>query len=81
LRLGHSLIAPGRNTRIQSLIQAARETMIIVYGFAVMFFIAAAIEAFWSSARWLPNAVKYGVAAACWIAVIAYLTLQGRRAD
>jgi hypothetical protein len=24
--------------------------------------------------------VKYSVAAACWIAVFAYLTLQGRRA-
>lgn len=81
LRLGHSLVAPGRNTRLQSLVLAARECMIIVYGFAVMFLIAAAIEAFWSSARWLPNAVKYSVAAACWIAVIAYFTLQGRRAD
>ena len=81
LRLGHSLLAPGRNTRRQSLVLAARETIIIVYGFAVMFLIAAAIEAFWSSARWLPNVVKYSVAAACWIAVIAYFTLQGRRAD
>jgi uncharacterized membrane protein SpoIIM required for sporulation len=81
LRLGHSLLAPGRNSRLQSLVQAARETSVIVYGFAVMFFIAAAIEAFWSSARWLPHTVKYGVAAACWIAVISYLTLQGRRAD
>ncbi len=81
LRLGHALISPGRNTRLQSLVQAARETMIIVYGFAVMFLIAAAIEAFWSSARWLPVTVKYVVAAACWIAVLSYLTLQGRRAD
>jgi uncharacterized membrane protein SpoIIM required for sporulation len=81
LRLGHSLLAPGRNTRLQSLVQAARETIIIVYGFAVMFLIAAAVEAFWSSARWLPNVVKYSVATACWIAVIAYFTLQGRRAD
>ena len=38
-----------------------------------MLSIAAAIEAFWSSARWLPPAVKYGVAAICWMAVIAYL--------
>ncbi len=81
LRLGHSIVAPGRNTRLQSLVLAARECMIIVYGFAVMFFIAAAIEAFWSSARWLPNVLKYSVAAACWIAVISYFTLQGRRAD
>jgi uncharacterized membrane protein SpoIIM required for sporulation len=80
LRLGHSLIAPGRNTRVQSLVNAARECMPIIYGFVVMLIIAAAIEAFWSSARWLPVAVKYTVAATCWLAVILYFTLQGRRA-
>ena len=81
LRLGQALVAPGRRTRVQSLVQAARETMPIIYGFAVMLLIAAAIEAFWSSARWIPLAVKYGVAALCWIGVFAYLTLQGRRED
>jgi uncharacterized membrane protein SpoIIM required for sporulation len=81
LRLGFSLVAPGRRGRVQSLTQAARETMIIVYGFAVMFLIAAAIEAFWSSARWLPLPLKYSVAAICWISVLSYFTLQGRRAD
>jgi hypothetical protein len=25
--------------------------------------------------------IRYSVAAVCWIAVISYLTLQGRRAD
>jgi hypothetical protein len=46
-----------------------------------MLLIAAAIEAFWSSASWLPHTVKYGVAAACWIAVLGYLSLQGRHAS
>jgi hypothetical protein len=46
-----------------------------------MLLIAAGIEAFWSSSSWVPNAVKYSVAAFCWFAVIAYLTLQGRRAS
>lgn len=80
LRIGHSIIAPGRNTRLQSLNLAARECMPIIYGFVVMLIIAAAIEAFWSSARWLPLPLKYSVAALCWTAVIAFLTLQGRRA-
>ena len=44
-------------------------------------FIAAAIEAFWSSATWLPPELKYSVAAACWVAVLSYLMLQGRRAS
>jgi hypothetical protein len=43
--------------------------------------IAAAIEASWSSATWLPPSLKYSVAAACWVAVLFYLMLQGRRAD
>ena len=81
LRLGQALVAPGRRTRIQSLTQAARETMPIIYGFVVMLLIAAAIEAFWSSARWIPLTIKYGVAALCWIGVLGYLTLQGRRED
>ncbi len=81
MRLGHSLLAPGRSTRLQSLTRAARETSIIVIGLAVMLLIAAAIEAFWSSARWLPLTVKYSVAALSWVAVLGYLTLQGRHAD
>jgi uncharacterized membrane protein SpoIIM required for sporulation len=81
LRIGHSMLAPGRRTRTQALIDAARESIVIVYGATAMLLIAAAIEAFWSSAHWIPHAVKYSVASLCWIAVIAYLTLQGRRAS
>jgi uncharacterized membrane protein SpoIIM required for sporulation len=80
LRLGHSLISPGRNSRLQSLVIAARECTVILYGITVMLLIAAAIEAFWSSSRWLPLTVKYSVAAVCWLAVFGYFTLQGRRA-
>jgi uncharacterized membrane protein SpoIIM required for sporulation len=80
LRIGHSLLAPGRRTRVQALVVAARESIVIVYGITGMLVLAAAVEAFWSSAGWLPPPVKYGVAAACWLAVLAYLTLQGRRA-
>jgi uncharacterized membrane protein SpoIIM required for sporulation len=78
LRLGHALLVPRRNTRTQSLVDAARESIVIVYGVIVMLLIAAAIEAFWSSQRWMPLPIKYSVAALCWLAVIAYLTRQGR---
>lgn len=81
MRLGFSLIAPGRLSRIQSLTLAARETIVIIYGFIVLLLIAAAIEAFWSSARWIPLPLKYSVAAVCWVAVLSYLTFQGRRED
>jgi uncharacterized membrane protein SpoIIM required for sporulation len=81
LRLGHALIVRGRLTRTQSLIAAAREAIVLVYGVTGMLLIAAAIEAFWSSASWLDLRVKLGVAALCWMSVIAYFTFQGRHAD
>jgi uncharacterized membrane protein SpoIIM required for sporulation len=81
LKIGHALVVPGRLTRLQSLVAATRNCAVIVAGAAVMLLIAAAIEAFWSSAAWLPHAVKYSVAAGCWIGVLGYLTFQGRSAD
>jgi uncharacterized membrane protein SpoIIM required for sporulation len=80
LRLGHALLAPGRYTRLQSLVHAAQESAVIIYGVVAFLLIAAGIEAFWSSARWIPLPMKYSVAALVWIAVLSYLTMQGRRA-
>jgi uncharacterized membrane protein SpoIIM required for sporulation len=80
LRLGQALVAPGRLTRRASLVQATRDTTPLIYGFTILLLIAAAVEAFWSSAPWIPPLVKYPVAAACWIGLLAYLILQGRRA-
>jgi uncharacterized membrane protein SpoIIM required for sporulation len=80
LRIGHALLAPGRLTRAQALVEATRDSAIVLYGVTAMLFIAAGIEAFWSSASWLDPRAKYGVAAICWMAVLGYFTLQGRRA-
>jgi uncharacterized membrane protein SpoIIM required for sporulation len=80
LKLGHSLLAPNRRTRRQSLVQAARECVVIIYGVTAMLIVAAAVEAFWSSAQWVPATVKYGVAAGCWLVVLGYLAVQGRHA-
>ena len=78
LRLGHALLAPGRRTRLEALKFHARGAVVIVYGVVVMLLVAAALEAFWSSARWVAPWVKYGVGAACWALVLAYLGWQGR---
>jgi uncharacterized membrane protein SpoIIM required for sporulation len=80
LRTGHSMLAPGRLTRLQSLLLTTRDSAIVLYGVTGMLIIAAAIEAFWSSASWLPAGAKYSVAAACWTAVFGYFGFQGRRA-
>jgi uncharacterized membrane protein SpoIIM required for sporulation len=79
LRLGHALLAPGRATRRQSLLAAARACVVLIYGATGMLLIAAVIEAFWSSATWLPSWIKLSVAAVCWATVITYFTRQGRR--
>jgi uncharacterized membrane protein SpoIIM required for sporulation len=81
LKIGHGWLAPGRLTRIQSLVDATRTSAVLLYGVTALLLVAAAIEAFWSSARWIPSSVKYAVAAVCWTTVLAYLVLQGRRAD
>lgn len=78
LQIGHSLLAPGRHTRLEALRLAARDAIVVIYGVVGMLVVAAAIEAFWSSARWIPSEVKYGVGGACWALVFAYLGLQGR---
>jgi uncharacterized membrane protein SpoIIM required for sporulation len=81
IKVGHALIAPGRLTRLQSLVEATRDSVVLLYGVFAMLLIAAGIEAFWSSAVWVPHSVKYSVAAVCWITVIGYLAFQGRHAD
>jgi uncharacterized membrane protein SpoIIM required for sporulation len=81
VRIGHRLLAPGRLTRLQSLVLATNESAVLLYGVTAMLLLAAAVEAFWSSATWLPAGAKYGVAALSWAAVLAYFAFQGRRAD
>jgi len=78
LRLGHALLAPGRRTRRAALELAARESAVLVYGVIAMLLVAAGLEAFWSSARWVAPGVKFGVGGACWALVIAYFVGQGR---
>jgi uncharacterized membrane protein SpoIIM required for sporulation len=78
LKLGHAVLAPGRLTRTQALMRAARETSPVVFCFFVMLIIAAALEAFWSSSGWIAPGVKYAVGGCCWTLVFAYLGLQGR---
>lgn len=72
LRIGSALLLPGRLPRLLSLQIAARETSSIVLGAAVMLLLAAAIEAFWSSAAWVSPAAKFAGAAACWALVVLF---------
>jgi uncharacterized membrane protein SpoIIM required for sporulation len=78
LKLGYSLLAPGRRRRAEALRVSALEAMPIVYGFTAMLLGAAFIEAFWSSTTWAPSSLKYAVGAVTWLLVIVYFATAGR---
>jgi uncharacterized membrane protein SpoIIM required for sporulation len=79
LRLGAALVAPGRQRRADSLRTAAREAMPVVIGSALMFALAAMIEAFWSPRTELPLSLKLAFGAALWLVTAAYFAFMGRR--
>jgi len=78
LAIGHALVAPRRLTRAQALKKAAADAVPLMYCATAMLFIAAALEAFWSSSRWVAPQVKYGVGGLFWLMVFLYLGWQGR---
>lgn len=78
LKLGQALIWPGRKSRLRALRDNAAIAIRIVYGAATMFFIAAFIEAFWSSIAWMPFSIKVGVGLFFWLLVISYFVLTGK---
>ncbi len=78
LKLGFSLLAPGRRTRLDALRQAARETAPLIGGAAAMFVLAAFVEAFWSSRGDVPANIKYAVGAVLWTITLAYFSLLGK---
>ncbi len=78
LRLGLAVIAPGELSRRAALVGAAGPAVHIMYGAALMFFIAAFVEAFWSPLTEVPFNVKIGVGVAFWLLLAAYFALAGR---
>lgn len=78
LKLGLAVVSPGQLTRREALVAAGRVAVRLMYGVTAMLVIAAFIEAFWSSARWVAPAVKYAAAAMLWSAVFYYFVFQGR---
>lgn len=77
LKIGHALLAPGRRSRSYALREASTESSMIIFGAAVMLIIAAAFEAFWSSAAWVGSAAKYSMAGFCWLLMIGFFSWRG----
>jgi uncharacterized membrane protein SpoIIM required for sporulation len=78
LRLAAALIAPGNLSRKAALVAAAKPAVRIMYGAALMFLIAAFIEAFWSPLTEVPFDAKIAAGAAGWLALGAYFGFAGR---
>ncbi len=78
LMLGMALIAPGRQTRFAAVKSRMPQIIGVVYGAALLTFLAAFIEAFWSASRVPPVQVKYAVGILFWVVTLAYFGLVGR---
>lgn len=78
LKLAEALVLPGRKSRRLALLDNSRIAIQIVYAAALLFFMAAFVEAFWSSQAIIPPLVKYLVGMGLWILVILYFLRVGR---
>jgi len=78
LRLGLALLAPGNSSRKAALVAAAKPAVRVMYGAAIMFFIAAFVEAFWSPLTEVPYGTKIAAGVAGWVLLLAYFAFAGR---
>ena len=78
LRLGFGVIAPGGRSRKAALVAAAQPAVRLMYGAAVMFGLAAFVEAFWSPLTAVPFSVKIAAGIAGWALLVCYFLLAGR---
>jgi uncharacterized membrane protein SpoIIM required for sporulation len=78
LSIGWSVVAPGDQTRLASLQAASRSVTVVVLGAALMLFMAAAVEGFWSASS-VPASLKRAVGGLMFLTVAAYILLAGRR--
>jgi uncharacterized membrane protein SpoIIM required for sporulation len=77
-KLGAALIAPGQRSRRAALVANGRIAAELIGGAAVMFLVAAGIEAFWSPINLPDPTPKYAVGIALWILLLLFLGLAGR---
>ena len=78
LQLGMRVLAPGRQRRIDALVDGGRIGARLCLGVAAMLLAAAFIEAFWSSIASVPAWIKFSVAGVLWTLVLGWLALGGR---
>ena len=78
LILGFRLFFTRGLSRVASLKTAGETALPLILGAAIMLFIAAGIEAFWSSRHEFPFMLRYAAGAMGWILVIFYFVFTGK---
>ncbi len=78
LKLGLTLLAPGRQRRGPALVAAGWVGAQLALGAFAMLLVAAFIEAYWSSIAALPDVAKFGSGALLWALVLGWLWRGGR---
>lgn len=78
MRLGLSLIHPGRLRRRDSLQAASVAIFPVIVGAALLTVLAAFFEGFWSASTAVTPQAKYIVGGICWTLVAAYFLFAGR---
>lgn len=78
MKLGLALIHPGRLSRGHALHAASEKMFPVIVGAALLTFLAAFFEAFWSASVAIPAQVKYAVGGVCWALVIGFFVFAGR---
>jgi uncharacterized membrane protein SpoIIM required for sporulation len=78
LLLGGALVSPGRRSRAAALRVRGAVAARLLAGAAVMTFLAAFIEAFWSPNQVVPVTMKYGIGITVWLLLTAYFGYAGR---
>ena len=76
MRIGLGLLNRGRKTLRRSLLDAGKKSLPLIFGAAIMTFVAAAIEGFWSAQPVEPM-IKYGVGIFFWVVCFVYLGFAG----
>lgn len=81
LRLGLALIHPGRRSRLAALKEAGKQGARLVMGAALLTFIAAGFEGFWSANQLVPWKAKVVVGLVFWFLLAVYFLLAGRQGE
>jgi len=78
LRTGWAWVAPGPQTRAQSLARAGRSAAVVATGLAGVLLVSGVIEAFVTPSG-LPTWARIGIGALAWGAFVGYVVVLGRR--